>query len=375
MSLLVYLSISILLIYSFLLILFFIGWIRHGNFMPKKPDSYPFISVVVAYRNEEKNIILLLDDLTSQNYPANRFEIILVNDHSNDRSPEMIENYKSGCKINIISLYLPDQLSGKKDAINQGIESSKGKYILTTDADCRVPENWIISFVSFIHLKGQPKFIIGLVDFNPSTGFMPWLQNLEFLSLMASGAGAAAIRKPIYCNSANLMICRDTYYAMKDPLKMNVASGDDTFLLHQIKKLHPKDTYVLKSTDATVKTDPAANLKEFVNQRIRWISKGRHYTDPHIIISSAIVILSNMTVLAWMIAAFVNASVSYILPLICKMIMDWIFMIPVLSFFSKKKLHCFIPVLSVLYPLYVVFVTIAGLFGNFTWKGRRYRSI
>ncbi len=372
MSFVVYLSISILLIYSLLLLLFFIGWIRLENEVTGKPDLYQFISVVVAFRNEEKYIGLLLNDLISQNYPGNQYELILVNDHSDDRSSEIVENYKSNNSTRIICLNLPDQLTGKKNAVNHGIKSSKGKYILTTDADCRVSENWINSFVQFSHLTGSPKFIIGLVDYGSSSGVLQCLQNLEFLSLMASGAGAAGIRKPIYCNSANLMFYRDTYLEIKDPLKINIASGDDTFLLHHVKKLHPKDIYVLKSTDAIVKTKPAVNLKDFVNQRIRWISKGKYYTDSHIILSSAIVILSNLTVLGWMIAALVNAHVFFIFPLIFKMIIDWIFMKPVLSFFNKRKLHYFIPILSILYPAYVLFFTIAGLSGNFTWKGRRY---
>ena len=149
MSFFVYLSISILLIYSLLLLLFFIGWIQPEKVIPAKPDSSRFISVVVAYRNEEENIGLLLDDLIGQNYPDNQYEIILVNDHSEDRSAEIVENCISKSSTRIVCLNLPDQLSGKKDALDLGIKSSKGEYILTTDADCRVSDNWINSFVQF----------------------------------------------------------------------------------------------------------------------------------------------------------------------------------------------------------------------------------
>ncbi len=372
MSLLVYFSISILLIYSFLLFLFFIGWVGIENYLPGESGLHPFVSVVVAYRNEENNIGLLLNDLTSQSYPVHQFEIIAVNDHSDDDSPRIVEKFRLNSEAHVVSLDLPDRLTGKKSAINHGIESSQGKLILTTDADCRVPENWISSFVQFHHFKKESKLVIGLVDFSPASGILPCLQNLEFLSLMASGAGAAEISKPIYCNGASLLFDRDIYLAINDPLKTNVVSGDDTFLLHHIKRLYPTGIYVLKSADAIVKTTPAANLKDFVNQRVRWISKGKHYTDFHIIISSAMVILSNLIVLGWMIAAIANLRILYLLPLIYKMIVDWIFMTPVLSYFNKKKLHGYIPILSVLYPVYVAFIAIAGLFGNFTWKGRHY---
>jgi len=372
MSLFVYLSISILLIYCLLLLVFFTGWAGLEQFLPRKPDSYRFVSVVLAFRNEEKNIGLLLNDLAHQSYPVDQFEIILVNDHSDDGSAEIVKNHRMKGKVKIVSLNLPDQLAGKKDALNLGIESSKGKYILTTDADCRVHENWINSFASFIHLKESPKLIMGLVDLIPSGGILSGLQNLEFLSLMISGAGAAGIRKPIYCNSANLMFDRDTYRAIRDPLRRNIASGDDTFLLHHVKKLYPRDIHVLKSADAIVKTQPAANLKEFVNQRIRWISKGKYYSDFHIIITSAIVILANLAVLGWMMAALAFANVFYMVPLICKMFIDWIFMKPGLAFFGRKKLQWFIPLLSILYPFYVVFLSTAGLSCTFQWKGRHY---
>ncbi len=369
----VYLSIIIIIIYSLLLLAFFIGWKRTGIFLPGKPGSYPFVSVVVAYRNEEKNIGQLLNDLIRQRYPSDRFEIIMVNDYSEDGSTGIVENCKLKSTVSISSVQLTDQQSGKKDAINQGIESSRGKYILLTDADCRVSENWISSYASFIQMNNdKPVFIIGLVDFKPSYGIFPQLQNLEFLCLVASGSGAAGIGMPIYCNSANLMFSRDTFDAINDPLKRKIVSGDDTFLLHHLKRVHPKEIFVLKAVDATVKTQPAASLKEFANQRIRWISKGRYYTDPHIVISSAIVILSNLVVLAWMIAAFVSVSVLYFLPFLFKMIVDWIWMIPVLSFFRQKKLHRLIPLLSLLYPFYVMIFSVAGLFGRYSWKGRHH---
>jgi biofilm PGA synthesis N-glycosyltransferase PgaC len=372
MSPFIYLTISILLIYSLLILLYLIGWIGLENYLPGKTKADGLISVVVAYRNEEKHIALLLNDLSRQHYPVQHFEIIAVNDHSEDNSPELVENFRQSSKINIIHLNLPEQLSGKKNAIKHGIELSKGRLILTTDADCRVPENWIDTFAKFYHYKKKPKLIIGLVDFRHFSGFLNCLQNLEFLSLMASGAGAAGIRLPTYCNSANLMFDRNTYNAIKDPLKTSIVSGDDTFLLHQVKRMHPNHIFVLKSTDALVKTELAANLKEFLNQRVRWISKGKHYADVHTITASAIVLLANVTVLISMIAAIADASVLMLLPLIFKMIIDWIFMTPVLSFFKKRKLHGMIPLLSILYPVYVVFVTTAGLVGGFTWKGRHY---
>lgn len=372
MPLLIGLTVCILLIYSLLLLLYFIGWYRIGNFTPRKTTSHHFISVVIAYRNEEETISFLLNDFAGQNYPAHQFEIIMVNDHSDDHSIEVVEKYRLTSKISLVSLDLPDGLSGKKNALHYGIESSKGKLILTTDADCRVSKNWICSFADFYHFRKNPKLIIGLVDFKRTSGILPGLQNLELLSLMASGAGAAGIHRPIYCNGANLMFEKETYAAVKDPLKMRAVSGDDTFLLHQVKRNFPDKILVLKCREAVVVTEPLTKLKEFFNQRIRWISKSKYYRDFQILVSASVVTASNLTVLAWMAAAIICANALFLIPPGFKMITDWLFITPVLSYFRKKKLHFLVPLLSVLYPFYVAIFAPAGLSGRFTWKGRHY---
>ncbi len=372
MPLIIGLTALILFIYSLLLLLYFIGWYRIGNFVPKKTAPHPFISVVIAYRNEEETISFLLNDLADQNYPSHQFEIIMVNDHSDDHSFEIAEKYRLNNKLSLVSLELPNRLSGKKNALHYGIESAKGKLILTTDADCRVSKNWICSFADFYHFKENPKLIIGLVDLKKASGILQGIQNLEFLSLMASGAGATGIHGPIYCNGANLMFEKRTYAAMKDPLEMRAVSGDDTFLLHQIKSNFPDKISVLKCRDAVVVTAPSARLKEFINQRIRWVSKSRYYGDFPILISASIVTVSNLTVLAWMAAAIICTNLLFLIPFGLKMITDWLFITPVLSYFRKKKLHFLVPLLSVLYPLYVVIIAPAGLSCGFTWKGRRF---
>ncbi|MBN2212957.1 MAG: glycosyltransferase [Bacteroidales bacterium] len=366
------LSAFILSTYCIMLLLYFTGWNSIKDFSPVMSEPHHFISVVIPYRNEEERISLLLNDLDGQNFPADQYEIIAVNDHSDDHSYKIVERYRISSRARIVSLDLPDGMYGKKSAIRHGIEISRGELILTTDADCRVSENWVRAFADFYHSREHPKLIIGLVDLRSSSGLLSGLQNLEFLTLIAAGAGAAGIHMPIYCNGANLLFEKDTYISMKDPLKMNAVSGDDTFLLHQVKTMHPGKILVLKCRDATVLTKPLNTPKEFMNQRIRWISKWRHYNDFQIFVSALIVMASNLTILGWMTAALICLNALFLLPFLFKMTIDWLFMIPVLSYFQKKKLHFFVPVLSVLYPFYTAIFALAGLHGRFNWKGRHF---
>lgn len=363
----------ILLIYTALIKLLLIGWRRITEFRPQTLTEEIFVSVLVPFRDEEKHITNLLDDLTHQNYPSQQFEIIVVDDHSVDKSSELVQNYSIDVNHNIILHHLPGDLSGKKEALRYGTGYCSGKVILTTDADCRVPVDWIRTFITYYNAMEEPGLITGLVDHNKITGFFQWLQNLEYLSLIGSGAGAAGIHKPVYCNGANMMFRKDVYFEIEDPLVINTPSGDDTFLLHHIKKKYPDKIFALKSHDSLVLTQPAATIRDFINQRIRWASKVRYYFDPHILILSAVILISNLAIFICLVLFVSKHNGLFLLPLLYKMLIDWIFMIPVLSWFEKKRLHILVPLLSLIYPVYILLSVPATIFGHYKWRGRSYR--
>jgi hypothetical protein len=192
--------------------------------------------------------------------------------------------------------------------------------------------------------------------------------------VIGSGIGSAGINKPIFCNGANLMFEKKIYMELNDPLKQDIISGDDTFLLHQVKKIYPLSIKVLKSADALVLTRPGATIKDFMNQRIRWTSKSRYYNDKDIIVSGSVVFFSCLVVVFWLAVFFVHGHVLYFILFSSKLTGDWIFLSRVLAFFKKQKLHVLIPLGSIFYPVYIICIAIYGNIGKYNWKGRRYRS-
>ena len=141
--------------------LFFIisGLFRHDilpvNDDPKK--ELPLASVVIAARNEEENLPALLKDLTKQSYPLDKIEVIIVNDRSTDRTREILEEASQKYSfIRVVNINNKSKdMTPKKHALNQGINISKGEIIISTDADCRVGKNWVLSMVnSTIKSKG-----------------------------------------------------------------------------------------------------------------------------------------------------------------------------------------------------------------------------
>lgn len=360
--------------YCILILSFLAGWIRPGIFTPYKINNFPFISVVIAFRNEEKNIVNLLNDLLLQDYPFDKFEIIMVNDHSDDGSCDTLEIFssKNVCQIKVLTL--EDGNTGKKKAVDTGIKAAQGELIMATDADCRLPKSWISSFVSFYLSNNKPKMVLGLVDLSEEKNFFNLLQNLEFISLIGCGAGAAGIGRPIYCNAANIMFERKVYFEITDPLNVSIASGDDTFLLHQVKKKYPLQLKVLKSKNAIVTAKSALNLKDFINQRIRWSSKGRYYSDSDIIITAIVVTLTNIVLMIRMLESVIFFNTAFFYLFLMKITTDWLMLAPVLNFFNKKKLNLYVPILSVIYPFYIVIIILASVFSDFTWKDRVYKK-
>src|SRR4030095_3544460 len=112
------------------------------------------ISVIIAARNEEANIEALINSLAGQTYPKQLFEVIVVDDHSEDRTWELIQQNAIALSLKCIRLkdrVRPDEnlRSYKKRAIEEGISLATGELIVTTDADCRFEPEWLRTIAAF----------------------------------------------------------------------------------------------------------------------------------------------------------------------------------------------------------------------------------
>ncbi|RMG82864.1 MAG: glycosyltransferase, partial [Bacteroidetes bacterium] len=117
------------------------------------------ISLVVPFRNEEKNLKALIESLLKINYPKDCYEVIFVNDNSDDNSEEIIYSLLQHTTSKIqYSLYRLRENSSrkalKKKALITGVEHARFSIIATTDADCIIPENWFAA-ISKIFAKQE----------------------------------------------------------------------------------------------------------------------------------------------------------------------------------------------------------------------------
>lgn len=379
-------TIFILVSYATLIFYYRVAWKHIPDYISSKEikkNELPYVSIIIAARNEEKNIGNCIQSIIKQRYPQNKFEVIVINDHSTDNTVSIIKSFK---KENISLINLADFTqnkilnSYKKKSIETALKFAKGEFIVTTDADCTVPEKWIETLVSFYNQK-KPVFVALLVAFkNPLPQdsffkrFFKIFQSLDFMSLQ--GITGASVYKNFHsmCNGANLAYEKKVFYEVGGFEGIDeIASGEDMLLMHKIQKVYPEKTMFLKSKDVIVETLPAENWREFMNQRIRWASKTNKYTDKKIITVLLLVFLLNAWILILGISSFffIKAFYIFLVAVIIKIIVELSFLFPVARYFGKQNLlWWFIPA----QPFHILYTLIAGwlgTFGSYSWKGRR----
>jgi cellulose synthase/poly-beta-1,6-N-acetylglucosamine synthase-like glycosyltransferase len=327
----------------------------------KKTNSpgYPgiFISVIVACRNEAKNIPVLLQALKQQDYPAHLFEVLIIDDNSEDNTGIIAAGSAGSINLRVIR----NQGSGKKAAIKAGIEAASGNYILTTDADCLPGKEWIRT-VADKFKKNNPDLIIGPVMLSDSKGFFGKFQELEFLSLQAVTAGTATGKKATMCNGANLAYKKDIYQKFWKNLRFDLPTGDDMFLLHAAKQSGAEIVW-LESVDATIETSSSVNIRSFLKQRKRWASKAFSYEDRYttilgIVTFVTISIQAFLTVASLFDYRYLRIFLAFFA---LKSIPDFMLLFNTARRYGKLSLlKWFIPS-QLLYPFYVLIVGSFGL--------------
>lgn len=371
-----------ILIIVFLLNLMALGWISTGMlrlpyFKGSTAVSKTRFTVIVPFRNEAENIARLLRSIAALEYPIELFEVILVDDASEDASVAVVhENLQDiKCDLKIIQ-NKRTSASPKKDAITTAIGEGKYEWILTSDADCELPEKWLQLYDQYIQ-KNQPKMVCAPIVYPTSKNFLKNFQFLDGLSLQLVTMGGLGWNRPLLCNGANMGYLKEAFctvngYEGND----HIASGDDIFLLEKIRELYPKSIKFIKNRDATVITKPENTCGAVLSQRVRWASKTSYQKNRGSKILGISVILVNLVFLACIMGVIINTEHYewYVAFLLLKIIIDLLVLIPVASFFKSPISLPGYLINALLYPFITVWVVFASFIGNYQWKGRKFNK-
>ena len=324
------------------------------------------------------NIHDCLADIVAQDYPSQNFEIIVVDDFSEDETAPIVEQFahdNPGFNLRLIRMSdqpVTENNSFKKAAINLAIGESRNPWIITSDADCRRGAKWLTTIAAFIE-ENHAVMVSAPVCLHKSDNFFDQTQSLEFMGLVGIGGASIALKNPNMCNGANLVYRKNAFIEVKGfQGNDDIASGDDEFLMHKMFLKWPDKIFFLKSPEAIVYTKPESDLSSFLQQRKRWVSKSRKYSNKNItaVLSGAWVF--HLMLLICLFAGIFDWKylVVFCISFGLKLVAEYTFLKKVSDFFNREKLLRILIPAGLLYIFYVLFIGIYGNFGRYKWKGR-----
>ncbi|MFY0483211.1 glycosyltransferase [Flavobacterium sp. PLA-1-15] len=365
---------TIIIIYSI-----FIAWISYGFNkvrLYEKENSKPItkFSIVVPFRNEAENLPGLLYSFSQLNYPRELFEVVFIDDDSDDESVSIIERFPAlSFSFQIINNERKSN-SPKKDAISTAICFAKNDWILTTDADCFVHPDWLLTFDDFIQ-KTNCEMIAGAVSYDAEGSFLHQFQQMDLMSLQGATIGTFGIGKPFMCNGANFGYTKKLF-ADLNGFEGNdgIASGDDVFLLQKAIRQFPEKVHYLKAFSAIVFTKPLNDWNALFYQRIRWASKSTSYDSGFGKVLALIVFAGNLAiVISFFLTLFSMFSFwNWYLLFALKIFVDFLLLYQTGKFIQTRMVRHFV-FSNLLYPFFSTAVAFYSFFGKYEWKGRRFK--
>ncbi|MFQ5869668.1 MAG: glycosyltransferase [Candidatus Zixiibacteriota bacterium] len=333
-------------------------------------------SVVIPARNESDNIESCLNSVLKQDYPEDKFEVIVVDDGSEDNTLDIAQRFsRSNDRVKTVSVNEPPRgISPKKYAVSKGIEVATGEVIVTTDADCVVQPGWLKGLNR--HLEDEVGMVVGYTDYRKEETFFSNLEALDYFSHRACAAGALAAGITFTSTASNLAY-RTTLFQEVGKFEEvgKWISGDDDLLLKLVRTKTKWKIVPATSTDTFVTTNGSRSFSEFLSRRIRWASKGTAYGSTISAFLKATVGLYLLFLILLPLAiALPNYLLFYWYALGAKLLCDFLLLLKAAKIFGRADLLKYYPVVALLHLPYLLFVVIWGHFGEFTWKGRKFRK-
>ncbi|MCD0468174.1 glycosyltransferase [Flavobacterium sp. JAS] len=336
----------------------------------QKTDLKPQTSftIIVPFRNEAENLPKLLQSFSELNYPDDLFEVVLVDDNSKEKFQV------SGFKFQVS---LVDNIrisnSPKKDAISTAMQHVKTNWVITTDADCIVPENWLLTFDNYIQ-QNDVSMLAGAVTYKCENSFLDHFQQLDLTSLQGATIGSFGLQKAFMCNGANFAYKKSLFEKLNGFDGNNkIASGDDVFLLQKAASLFADKVHYLKSEEAIVVTKPTENWKSLFYQRVRWAAKTSSYQSGFGKVLGLIVFFGNLSfVVGFLFSVFAILPYPFfVMFAFLKFTVDFVLLYITNQFLTKNRIKSLL-LSSLLYPFFSSTVALYSLFGSYEWKGRKF---
>ncbi|MHC0444044.1 glycosyltransferase family 2 protein [Flavobacterium sp. 3-218] len=361
---------SILAIYIISIALLIYGFFRIKTYQRKNLEPKTSFTIIVPFRNEKENLPILLESFSNVNYPKNLFKVILVDDNSDEKFHISHFTFDVSQIDNIRVSKSP-----KKDAITTAMQHVKTDWAITTDADCIVPENWLLTFDNYIQ-ENKVSMLAGAVTYECDNSFLDHFQQLDLTSLQGATIGSFGLKNGFMCNGANFAYKKSLFEDLNGFSDNDkIASGDDVFLLQKAIEKFPKEVHYLKAEEAIVTTKPTENWKSLFYQRVRWAAKTSSYKSTFGKFLGLIVFFGNLSfVIGFFLLIFgIWPYPIFVIFAFAKVAIDFVLLSITNQFLTKTRIKSLL-LSSLLYPFFSSTVALYSLFGSYEWKDRKFKK-
>jgi len=341
-----------------------------GNYLQGKQERESYasaidlldqITLVIPFRNESQRIQALLKSIKNSN--SLPFEIIFVDDHSSDQGATIIEKELQGINFRIIQM---EEQKGKKSALRKAFAEVKTSFILTMDADVYFEQNY---FDSFLQIPKSDLYILPLVITAPN--FLSRILEFDTLILNAFNVGLSVFHRPIVASGANLLFNKEVFDSVDHfESHKDIASGDDIFLLKDFVKAK-KEIKILNALSLRVYSPCPKSVKEYLNQRLRWLSKTPRVNDSASNLFGFFQLGFLFLFIAVIVFVLIQHNWTLAVFIFCfKSVIDSLIFLPYFAKYKRLKTWLLFPLYSLLFPFYSLFILLLLPFFKTEWKGR-----
>jgi cellulose synthase/poly-beta-1,6-N-acetylglucosamine synthase-like glycosyltransferase len=327
----------------------------------------PFVSVVIAARDEEKDLPRCLESLVAQTYPANCYEVIIANDHSSDGTGRICQEFcRTHARFSTFVTRLDESLRGKPNALAQAIEKSRGEIVLITDADCVVPTTWVEK--TALRYSAEVGLVGGMTLQKADTSFHG-MQSLDWAYILGVASASAAFGNPLGSIGNNLSFRKEAYEQVGGYRKLKFSVTEDYTLVQAILKTKKWEFLYPIDPDILVESQPCSSLKLLIQQKHRWGKGGLHMKLMGFFVMAIAFAMHAAIIWSLLVYSVAVAGTMFLV----KFIADYSYLYQILARLKRTdelKYFFWFELYYVLYVLILPFLVFFG--GRVSWKGRRY---
>lgn len=347
------------------------GWL-HSGIRASELQTDQSVTILIPFRNESNNLKSIFQSILRLHHRP--IQVIFIDDFSTDHGRELLDELaEKNLNLDMQVMILSSEGQGKKAAIETGIKYALGELILTTDADCLLPEDWVKGYLSAFYSE-QIQLVAGPVISMENETFLQKFQQIEWASILSVTQIGFFLKKPIMCSAAN-MAYRKTAFQSVNGYQDNRhhLSGDDEFLLKKIVQKFGEGSCNYNKENIVL-TQAEKSWDELFGQRVRWASKWSlhkgdfsHFGFSLVPFLLQLLFISSLSLIShgW------SGLVLFLYIWAMKIAFEKKTLGAVLKQFGISYSFRVYLYSGLLHPFYVVGVGIKAIFGKFEWKGRK----